>query len=187
MTVPQRVQRHRKTEANRRRVTTRGKRAPRPRAPRPPARRPKYRKSAALGGLSGMFGALFLATGQILWAVGAVAQATGAAAAAYVDYRRDLIEVKRTGRPIGTPDPAKPSRAGDPLQPGDPKPVDLDAAANTRTRPAPQQRAKPKPGQHGPPGHEAKCTAKTKEACPYWRKANPTRTRKTTTTRKRTK
>lgn len=47
-----------------------------------------------------MFGALFMATGQIFWAVGAVASSGGAAASAYIDYRRDLIEVKRTGRPV---------------------------------------------------------------------------------------
>lgn len=109
---------------------------------RPPKRRtPKYRNSAVLGGLSGMFGALFLATGQILWAVGAVTQAVGAAVAAYVDYHRDLIEVKRTGQPVGAP------KAGDPV-PAGVTPVDLDT---------PRRAARPKSSTDA---HLARCKAK---------------------------
>ena len=169
MTSP-RVQRHRRAEANRRRVTTRGKRVPRPRTPKPPARRAKYRKSAVLGGLSGMFGALFLATGQILWAVGAVTQAAGAAAAAYVDYRRDLIEVKRTGRPVV--DHPSPGRTG-------PAPV----RSSTQNKPRTKQAS----------DHMARCKAKPPGGptcrCPDGpnRKSAPKTGTKRTTTRKRTK
>lgn len=138
MTSP-RVQRHRNAEAARRRVRTVGTsrigqqtRIPKP---VPPKKRKPYRKSGALSALSFALAGLFFATGQVFWAVGACAGAAGSAAAWRIDYRRELAQVKATGRPIGGAQP-KPQKAS--------------------ATPARQRTPKPKPGAD----HLARCKAK---------------------------
>lgn len=93
-----------------------GQRTVIPKAKPPRRRRPKYQAAGTLGAFAGMCTALFAATGSILWLVGSVAAGAGGCASAYLEYRRDLIEVKRTGKPIGAPQqqpapPAKPAPA----------------------------------------------------------------------------
>lgn len=105
MTSPH-VQRHRKVEANRRRVTTRGKRVSRPRNVRP-SRRMKRRTGATVGVL-GLLTAICSFGGAVFTVAGAVTTAVGGVTVAWIEYRRDLIEVKRTGKPIGHQDPPKP-------------------------------------------------------------------------------
>lgn len=153
--VPSRVQRHRQAEAARRRVRTTGinrigKRTviPKPKPP-PKRKRPKYQTAGLLGSFSGMCVALFAATGSILWAVGGVASGVGGVASAYLEYRRELLEVKRTGRPIGAPDPAQAPQLA--AQPAAPPPAKPAPAAKKKTKPADDHLARCKAKPPGGP------------------------------------
>lgn len=160
MTGPH-VSRGQRADLERKRVTTRGARVRRPRQTparsRGAGRRPKYQTAGALGAFSSMLVAVFAATGSIFAAVGAVTSAGAGVTCAYLEYRRDLIEVKRTGRPIGAPDPQQ--------QPATPPPA--PAAQPVAAAKTPAKSKTPK--QHGPEGHV--CQAKTPAACPYNRAA----------------
>jgi hypothetical protein len=84
---------------------------------RPPKRRrPQYRHAGTLAGLSVLFSTFAFMTGSLFWAVGACTTATAGSYVARQAYKRELAEVKRTGRPVGAParQPAKP--ADDPLR-----------------------------------------------------------------------
>ena len=98
-----RVTRHRQAEANRRRVTTRGKRVSRPRRLPPSSRRMKRRTGATVG-ILGLLTAICSFGGAVFTVAGAVTTAVGGVTVAWIEYRRDLIEVKRTGKPIGRPE-----------------------------------------------------------------------------------
>jgi hypothetical protein len=179
VTTPARVQRHRKAEAARRQVTTRGKRVPRPRTPKSPARkRSRYAKSGALSGLSFLLSMGFFAGGSALWAVGACASAAGSAIAWRIEHRRQLAEVKATGRPIGD-EPPKPQRTTrrKPVQPVIPPASWLEGDMSEPARPAPRQ---PKTDDHA-----TRCKAKPPGGptcrCPD----GPNRKGKTKTTTKR--
>lgn len=104
MTTP-RLQRQRQADANRRRVRTQGKRVPRPRQPRPRPSKRTVKRTAAASGLLGAINALLGLVGAVASTTAVIVTAVGGVTVAYVEYRRDLIEVKRTGRPIGAPDP----------------------------------------------------------------------------------
>lgn len=157
MTTP-RVQRHRKAEADRRKVTTRGKRLPRPPRQRAPkSRRPRYRNAGALAAASTLFSTFAFMTGSLFWAVGAC---TAAAAGSYVArqaYKRELAEVKRTGRPVGAPATAKrpPSGPSVARRPPDArKPAGAgDHAARCKANPpgGPTCRCKDGPNRKGKP------------------------------------
>jgi hypothetical protein len=143
-TVPSRVQRHRQADAARRRVRTTGvnligKRTTIPKRKPPRSKRPRYRKAGALAGFSGMLAALFFATGQVFWAVGAVTSAGAGVAVAHLEYRRQLAEVKATGKPIG----------------GGAQPTSSPAQPQPAAEPARQPRAKQKPASD----HMARCKA----------------------------
>jgi hypothetical protein len=155
MTSP-RVQRQRKADADRRKVATRGKRVPRPPQRRAPkSRRPRYRNAGALAGLSVMFSTFSFMTGSIFWAVGA---ATTAAASGYVArqaYKRELAEVKRTGRPIGADEVKDAPPASAPAERSrGPNLVQLLTASDARSASPP-----PAAKRSGGTDHIARCKA----------------------------
>lgn len=170
MTTPQRVQRHRKSESDLRKVRTTGVNrlgtrtvVRPPKQPAPKAQRPQYRETATMTGLSGVFSALAFMTGSIFWAVGAVTTAAGTAAVARIEYRRELAQVKAAGKPIGAKDPAPAAQRTDDLEDRpEPKPVDLDAPRTTQQRAA--QKPPPQRRQAGPKkpagDHADRCKAK---------------------------
>lgn len=108
----------------------------------PEKRRAVRRAAAASAGWFALAGVLYL-VGAVSVATASVATAAGSSAVGYITYRRELAQVKRTGRPIeDTPaqpaprkqDPAPgpvreptPAERTDDLEPVvDPEPVDLD-------------------------------------------------------------
>lgn len=183
MTTPRRVQRHRQADAARRKVRTTGThrigtrtRVPqqkRPTSRRPKGRAPRYRGTTAMTGLSGVLSALAFATGSVFWAFGAVTTAAGTAAVARIEYRRELVEVKRTGRPVGaTSDPAPAARRTDDLEEiVEPEPVDRSTSTRRSS------------GVRRPAGgdHASRCTAKSPSTCRCV--DGPNRKGKTTTKR----
>jgi hypothetical protein len=123
MTTPPRVQRHRQAEANRRRVTTRGKRVRRPAQPPRQTRalpRPSRRMATRTVGAVALIASIFSFAGSVITVAGAVTTAVGGVTVAWIEYRRDLIEVKRTGKPIQPDTPVKPAKTEKP-KPAKPK------------------------------------------------------------------
>lgn len=132
-----RITQHRQAEANRRRVTTRGQHRigqyrvlPKTR----PSRR-TVRRAGATTGLLGLLTAVMSFGGAVFTVAGAVTTAVGGMTVAWIEYRRDLLEVKRTGKPIQDKPPAAKRPAPKPPASHDttglskvrePKPVDLD-------------------------------------------------------------
>jgi hypothetical protein len=129
--VTPRARRQRDRAADRRKVRSRN--------PRPRRHRRRAKQTGVLAALGFALTAIFMATGMTAAAVGSVATAAGSSAVSYIEYRRDLREVKRTGRPIGAPEPKpepppkqKPARK--PRQRARPKP-----------KPPPTQQPQPEP------------------------------------------
>lgn len=155
MTTP-RVQRHRQAEANRRGVTTRGKRVQRPRNIRPSHRTAK--RTGATVGVLGLLTAICSFGGAVFTVAGAVTTAVGGVTVAWIEYRRDLIEVKRTGKPIGQPEPPKPA---EPVKPEPPERNLAHPPLDARKPPAHKPTSKGWP----PKGHNPKCRAKSAKTC----------------------